>query len=196
MHVWRKLVIQNVSTCTLNWQYPDKSILCFCPKGFWLLSAELPICKLSRTIEKDADVLSSSIWQNQWMKTRNINETNAYQRNPTNLILCNLFARLCPKKMGEKRTEACSAQHALQCSVIKTSRWLLSESFIQRCLPKFIITQKANRIWWNESRSDVKIPTLRSYAVQGIVLVWSNFIFLPSFLGVMLSVSKAPPQKK
>lgn len=102
-------------------------------------------------------MFNPSILQNQGMKTRNINETSAYQTNPTSLILSNLFARLCLIKAGEKSTP-CSAQPALQGRVIKTSRWLLSEGFVQRGFLKFITTQKAKRIQWNQSKSDVKIP--------------------------------------
>lgn len=70
MHVWRKLFIQNVSTCILNFQYPDKLILCFSPQGFWLLGAELSICKLSRTIKKDADVLNPSNYRSNGWKQK------------------------------------------------------------------------------------------------------------------------------
>lgn len=85
-----------------------------------------------------------------------------------------------PKKLARRGLPPCSAQPAHQCSVIKASKWLLSD-FVQRGFVKFIITQKANRTWWNESKSDVKIPTLREYATQGIDVVWNNFIFFSIF---------------
>lgn len=100
-----------------------------------------------------------------------------------------------PKKLARRGLPPCSAQPAHQCSLIKASKWLLSD-FVQRGFLKFIITQKANRTWWNESKSDVKIPTLREYATQGIDVVWNNFIFLPSFLEVIVICFKSSPSKK
>lgn len=157
----KKINYSKYSYLLFNLSIPRQINYLLQPTRPLLLSAKLPICKLSRIIKKMLIFLI-----HQYYRTKAWKQEISMRQMPIRQILPVLFYTIClpgcvPKKVGRRELPPCSAQPTLQCRVFKTSRWLLSEGFVQKCFLMFIIDQKTNIIWWNESKSDVKIPILR-----------------------------------